>query len=198
MTAERKKPIQRAIDGMAKGLSWGDALQRFKREEMHERDGQLRYQLLVYATASISDVNMMRDLIARAMRAASSVKPRKKALSHQPGVVRQRPAFGHRLACIETARLEKFPTNVPGLVRMTRSAKSKLTKQPKPRRQVRGSRQPGHWLLQDDENGGGPGVRLRKAATERVGARAGAKVSLLALPGSAWRRFSGSSKAKAW
>ena len=32
---------------------------------------------------------------------------------------------------------------------MTRTAKSKLTKQPKPRRQVRGSRQPGHWLLQD-------------------------------------------------
>ena len=32
---------------------------------------------------------------------------------------------------------------------MTRTAKSKLTKQPKPRRQARGSRQPGHWLLQD-------------------------------------------------
>ena len=32
---------------------------------------------------------------------------------------------------------------------MTRTAKSKLTKQPKPRRQVRGSRQPGHWFLQD-------------------------------------------------
>jgi len=30
-----------------------------------------------------------------------------------------------------------------------RTAKSKLTKQPKPRRQVRGRRQPGHWLLQD-------------------------------------------------
>ena len=35
------------------------------------------------------------------------------------------------------------------LVSMTRTAKSKLTKQPKPRRQVRGSRRPGHWLLQD-------------------------------------------------
>jgi prevent-host-death family protein len=33
------------------------------------------------------------------------------------------------------------------LVSMTRTAKSK--KQPKPRRQVRGSRRPGHWLLQD-------------------------------------------------
>jgi len=33
--------------------------------------------------------------------------------------------------------------------RSSRSAKSKLAKQPKPRRQVRGSRQPGHWLLQD-------------------------------------------------
>ena len=32
---------------------------------------------------------------------------------------------------------------------MTRTAKSKLTKQPKPRRRARGSRQPGHWLLQD-------------------------------------------------
>ena len=32
---------------------------------------------------------------------------------------------------------------------MTSTAKSKLTKQPKPRRQVRGRRQPGHWLLQD-------------------------------------------------
>src|SRR5438034_7480757 len=32
---------------------------------------------------------------------------------------------------------------------MTRTAKSKLTKQPKRRRRVRGNRQPGHWLLQD-------------------------------------------------
>jgi prevent-host-death family protein len=32
---------------------------------------------------------------------------------------------------------------------MTRTEKSKLTKEPKRRRQVRGSRQPGHWLLQD-------------------------------------------------
>jgi prevent-host-death family protein len=31
---------------------------------------------------------------------------------------------------------------------MTRIAKSKLTKEPKPRRKVR-SRRPGHWLLQD-------------------------------------------------
>ena len=35
------------------------------------------------------------------------------------------------------------------LVSMTRTAKSKPTKQPKPRRQARGRRQPGHWLLQD-------------------------------------------------
>ncbi len=35
------------------------------------------------------------------------------------------------------------------LVRMTRNTKSRLTKQPKTRRQVRGRRQPGHWLLQD-------------------------------------------------
>src|SRR5712692_9781348 len=32
---------------------------------------------------------------------------------------------------------------------MTRIVKSKLTKQPKPRRRVRSSRQPSHWLLQD-------------------------------------------------
>ena len=32
---------------------------------------------------------------------------------------------------------------------MTRTTKSKLTKQPKPRRQVRGNQQPGHWVLQD-------------------------------------------------
>jgi prevent-host-death family protein len=32
---------------------------------------------------------------------------------------------------------------------MTRITKSKLMKQPKPRRQVRGRRLPGHWLLQD-------------------------------------------------
>ena len=32
---------------------------------------------------------------------------------------------------------------------MTRTPKSKLTRQPKPRRPVRSSRQPGHWLLQD-------------------------------------------------
>ena len=37
MTAERKRAIQRAVDVMAKGLSWGDTLQRFEREEMHER-----------------------------------------------------------------------------------------------------------------------------------------------------------------
>ena len=37
MTGERKKAIQHAIDMMAKGLSWGDTLQKFKREEMHER-----------------------------------------------------------------------------------------------------------------------------------------------------------------
>jgi hypothetical protein len=37
MTAERKKAIQHAIDVIAKGLSWGDTLSVFKREEMHER-----------------------------------------------------------------------------------------------------------------------------------------------------------------
>jgi prevent-host-death family protein len=37
LTAERKKAIQRAIDVMAKGLFWGNALQTFKRDEMHER-----------------------------------------------------------------------------------------------------------------------------------------------------------------
>lgn len=37
MTAEREKALQHAIDVMAKGLSWGDALPKFKREDMHER-----------------------------------------------------------------------------------------------------------------------------------------------------------------
>jgi prevent-host-death family protein len=37
ITVGRKRAIQRAIDVMAKGLSWGGGLQRFKREEMHER-----------------------------------------------------------------------------------------------------------------------------------------------------------------
>ena len=37
MTAERKKAIQHAIGVMAKGLSWGDTLPRFNREETHER-----------------------------------------------------------------------------------------------------------------------------------------------------------------
>jgi prevent-host-death family protein len=37
MAVERKKAIEHAIDVMAKGLSWGDTLRRFKREEMHER-----------------------------------------------------------------------------------------------------------------------------------------------------------------
>jgi len=37
MTAERKKAIQHAVDVMTKGLSWGDALPRFTRQEMHER-----------------------------------------------------------------------------------------------------------------------------------------------------------------
>src|SRR5712691_2716388 len=32
---------------------------------------------------------------------------------------------------------------------MTRTVKSKLTKQPKPRRRVRGRRPSGHWQLQD-------------------------------------------------
>ena len=32
---------------------------------------------------------------------------------------------------------------------MTRNAKSKPTRQPKPRRTARGRRQPGYWLLQD-------------------------------------------------
>ena len=36
-TAERKKAVQHAIDVMTKGLPWGSSLQRFEREEMHER-----------------------------------------------------------------------------------------------------------------------------------------------------------------
>ena len=37
MTAERKKAIQRALDVMAKGLSWGRTLPILRRDEMHER-----------------------------------------------------------------------------------------------------------------------------------------------------------------
>ena len=37
MTPERKKAIKHAIDVMGKGLSWGSTLQKFKREEMHEK-----------------------------------------------------------------------------------------------------------------------------------------------------------------
>jgi prevent-host-death family protein len=36
MTPERKKAIRHAVDVMTKGLSWGSALPRFKRDEMHE------------------------------------------------------------------------------------------------------------------------------------------------------------------
>jgi len=34
-----KKAIQRAIDVMAKGVSWEDTLQRFNREEMQSGNG---------------------------------------------------------------------------------------------------------------------------------------------------------------
>jgi prevent-host-death family protein len=36
MTAERKNAIQHAINVMTNGLSWGNTLKRFKRDEMHE------------------------------------------------------------------------------------------------------------------------------------------------------------------
>jgi prevent-host-death family protein len=37
MTAERQRAIHRAIKIMARGLPWGNALQRSKRDEMHDR-----------------------------------------------------------------------------------------------------------------------------------------------------------------
>ena len=37
MTPERKKAIKHAIDVMKEGLSWGDKLPRFGRDEMHDR-----------------------------------------------------------------------------------------------------------------------------------------------------------------
>jgi prevent-host-death family protein len=37
MTAERQKAIGRAMKLMAKGLPWGKSLQRYRRDEMHER-----------------------------------------------------------------------------------------------------------------------------------------------------------------
>ena len=36
MTPAREKAIQHAIDVMETGLPWGNAMRRFKREEMHE------------------------------------------------------------------------------------------------------------------------------------------------------------------
>jgi len=38
MTAERKKAIQHAVQVMNMGLRWGDALARFTRDEMHEKE----------------------------------------------------------------------------------------------------------------------------------------------------------------
>ena len=37
MTPAREKAIQHAIDVMGAGLSWGNALRQFKRDEMHKR-----------------------------------------------------------------------------------------------------------------------------------------------------------------
>ena len=37
MTSEREKAIQHAIDLMAKGLPWGSALRKFRRDEMNRR-----------------------------------------------------------------------------------------------------------------------------------------------------------------
>jgi prevent-host-death family protein len=37
MTAERQAAIAHAIEVMAKGLPWGDALRNFTRDDMHER-----------------------------------------------------------------------------------------------------------------------------------------------------------------
>jgi prevent-host-death family protein len=37
MTPERQQAIDHAVAVMAKGMSWGDALRSFGREDMHER-----------------------------------------------------------------------------------------------------------------------------------------------------------------
>jgi len=37
LTPERRKAIEHAIKLMAKGLPWGNAVQTFSRDEMHER-----------------------------------------------------------------------------------------------------------------------------------------------------------------
>ena len=37
LTPERQKAIEHAINMMAKGLPWGDIVQTFSRDEMHER-----------------------------------------------------------------------------------------------------------------------------------------------------------------
>lgn len=38
ITAERKRAIQHAVQTMANGLSWGDTLPRFTRDDMHDRE----------------------------------------------------------------------------------------------------------------------------------------------------------------
>jgi prevent-host-death family protein len=38
MTAERKKAVQHAVQVMKTGLRWGDALPRFTRDGMHDRE----------------------------------------------------------------------------------------------------------------------------------------------------------------
>ncbi len=38
ITAERKKAIQHAATVMQKGLDWGEALPRYTRDEMHDRE----------------------------------------------------------------------------------------------------------------------------------------------------------------
>jgi len=37
LTPERQRAIDHAVNMMARGLPWGDALRTFSREEMHER-----------------------------------------------------------------------------------------------------------------------------------------------------------------
>ena len=38
LTAEREKAIQHAIHLMGRGLTWGDTLPRFTRDDMHDRE----------------------------------------------------------------------------------------------------------------------------------------------------------------
>ena len=55
LTAERKRAIQHAINLMGKGLTWGDTLPRFTRDEIRPRMISSNTNVLNYLTAASAD-----------------------------------------------------------------------------------------------------------------------------------------------